>query len=145
MYLLAQLLLTIATVGYSLVPVLADFNATHVTNPTWDPHARFHIVWQVSSYVGVAAIGLYLIWFGPADGHRLLLASAFAVCMYGGFFTAVCTRRWYGGTLYSENGILPIRLTFRARHINADANVAVFASIVAVIVVPALVLLAWMM
>lgn len=37
MYLLAQLLLTIATVGYSLIPVLADFNATHVTNPTWDP------------------------------------------------------------------------------------------------------------
>jgi len=65
--------------------------------------------------------------------------------MYGGFFTAVCTRRWYGGTLYSENGILPLRLKFRARHINADANVTVFASIVAVAVVPALVLLAWMM
>lgn len=145
MYFLVQILLTVAVIGYSLVPVLADFNATHVTNPTWDPHARFHIVWQVSSYVGIAAIALYLIWFGAADRHKLLLASGFAVCMYGGFFAAVCTRRWYGGTLYSENGILPVRLKFGARHVNADANLTLFASIVAVVVVPALVLLGWMM
>ena len=143
MYFLAQILLTVAAAGYGLVPVLADLNATHVTNPTWDPHARFHIVWQVSSYVGIAIIALYLTWFGPADAHRLLLALGFAVCMYGGFFTAVCTRKWYGGTLYSENGIVPIRMRLGVRHMDADVNLTLFAGIVAVVVVPALVLLAW--
>lgn len=144
MYLLAQILLTVAAAGYSLVPVVADFNATHATNPKWDPHARFHIIWQVSSYVGLAVIALYLIWFGPMNSARLLLALGFAVCMYGGFFIAVCTRRWYGGTLYSENGIVPVRVKLGARHVDADANLTLFAGIVAVTVVPALVLLVWM-
>jgi hypothetical protein len=32
---LARLLLTLVTLGYSLIPVLADFNKTHATNPSW--------------------------------------------------------------------------------------------------------------
>ena len=46
-HLLAKILLTIATLGYGLVTIKADFNATHATNPLWTPHARFHVVWQV--------------------------------------------------------------------------------------------------
>lgn len=144
MYLLTQILLTAAAAGYSLIPVLADFNKTHATNPAWDPHARFHIIWQVSSYVGVAAIALYLIWFGPADKQRLWLALCLAVCMYGGFFTAVSTMRWYKGTLFSDNGILPLTLKLGGGEIKADANLTVFATIVVILVSPALLLLIWM-
>ena len=61
--LVAQVLLTLVTLGYSAVPTLADFNKTHATNPLWTPHARFHVVWQVSSYIGLAAIALALIWW----------------------------------------------------------------------------------
>ena len=38
--LIARILLTLATLGYGFVPVLADFNKTHATNPKWTPHAR---------------------------------------------------------------------------------------------------------
>ena len=38
--LIARALLTLNTLGYSLVPVFADFNKTHATNPLWTPHAR---------------------------------------------------------------------------------------------------------
>jgi hypothetical protein len=34
----ARVLLTLATLGYSLLPALADFNKTHATNPLWTPH-----------------------------------------------------------------------------------------------------------
>ena len=65
--LVARVLLTLNTLGYSLVPVLADFNSTHATNPLWTPHARFHVVWQVLSYCGIGSIALFLIWTaGPA-------------------------------------------------------------------------------
>jgi hypothetical protein len=50
--LLARILLTLVTLGYGLATVFADFNKMHATNPQWTPHARFHVVWQICSYVG---------------------------------------------------------------------------------------------
>ena len=54
--LLARVLLTLATIGYGVITVKADFNRTHATNPLWTPHARFHVVWQITSYVGFGLI-----------------------------------------------------------------------------------------
>jgi hypothetical protein len=57
----ARVLLTVATTGYGLLTVEADFNKTHATNPLWIGHARFHVVWQIASYAGFGAIALWLI------------------------------------------------------------------------------------
>ena len=94
--LIARMLLTLVTLGYSLVPVLADFNKTHATNPLWTPHARFHVVWQVSSYCGIGLIALVLIWTsGPVT--KQWLAVALAAAMYGGFFATAFTMPRFGG------------------------------------------------
>jgi len=107
-HLLARILLTVATLGYGLVTIKADFNATHATNPLWTPHARFHVVWQILSYAGVGLIALGLIWIaGPLETERLYLAGALAAAMYGGFFGALFARPIYGGTLFDENGYRP--------------------------------------
>ena len=77
--LLARVLLTLATIGYGLITVKADFNRTHATNPLWTPHARFHVVWQITSYVGFGLIAFALIWTpGPYAVERLYAAAAFA-------------------------------------------------------------------
>jgi len=67
MLLAIKILLTIATLGYSAIPGIFDSNNTHATNPSWTGHARYHIVWQVSSYVYVALLMLCLIWIAGAD------------------------------------------------------------------------------
>src|SRR5437588_4587519 len=97
----ARLLLTITVLGYGLATIKADFNKTHATNPFWTPHARFHVVWQILSYSGVALISLALIWSqGPLSKERLYLAAALAFAVYGGFFVAVFARRLFSGGLY---------------------------------------------
>ena len=109
-HLLARILLTIATLGYGLVTIKADFNATHATNPLWTPHARFHVVWQVLSYAGVGLIALGLIWIaGPMETERLYLAGGLGIAMYGGFFAALFSRPVYSGLLYDENGYPPFK------------------------------------
>ena len=126
--LLARILLTLVTAGYGVATILADINKTHATNPTWTPHARFHVVWQVSSYAGFGLLALGLIWTpGAYAAERLYLACTFAAIVYAAFFVALFTMKLYGGRAYDDNGYLPftVRLANRPRFM--DVNVTVFS------------------
>jgi hypothetical protein len=137
-HLIARLLLTLNAFGYGLAPVFADFNKTHATNPLWTPHARFHVVWQVSSYCGVGLIALWLIWSaGPAG--KLWLAVALAVAMYAGFFATVFSMPRFGGGVADANGIPPLAtMQIGGKPLALDANVTVFSVQVAILIVAAL-------
>jgi hypothetical protein len=124
----AQLLLTFATLGYSLIPAVADLNNTHATNPNWVGHARFHVVWQVVSYLGIALIALALIWVPQANQvNSLWLVTAVAIAIYTGFFTATFSRRIYGGENYDPNGILPVRPPILGRYLAFEVNISIFS------------------
>ena len=124
--LLARVLLTLATVGYGVITVKADFNRTHATNPLWTPHARFHVVWQITSYVGFGLIAFALMWLpGPYRVERLYLAAAFAAVVYGAFFIALATMSIYGGRTYDENGYQPLTMRIGRPRL-MDLNVSVF-------------------
>ena len=79
--------------------MFADFNKTHATNPKWTPHARFHVVWQISSYVGFGLLAFALIWWpGPLVVERLYLAALMsAIIFIGAFFVALIAMPVYGG------------------------------------------------
>jgi hypothetical protein len=128
MLLTAKILLTIVTLGYSLLPAVADFNKTHATNPKWLPHARYHVVWQVSSYICMALIALYLIWgSGESFGlPGLWLAAGLAACAYVGFYAAAFTKPIYGGAQYDENGVLPVKMTIGGKVVFLDPNLTGF-------------------
>ena len=129
----ARILLTLTIVGYALVTIRADFNKTHATNPTWTPHARFHVVWQILSYAGVGLIALYLIWVpGPAPLERLYLAAAISVAIYGAFFAAVFARPMFGGALYDDNGYRPFQPPIGPHHWRWDVNVTAFTGLSAI-------------
>ncbi|WP_376703276.1 DUF6640 family protein [Mesorhizobium sp. ISC25] len=133
-HLLARILLSVATVGYGVATIKADLNATHATNPLWTPHARFHVVWQVLSYTGVALIALGLIWIkGQLEAERLYLAGGLAAAMYGAFFVAMLSRPIYGGVLYDENGYPPFRPPFGPAGWRWDVNVTVFTAMSAIL------------
>jgi hypothetical protein len=75
-------LLTFAIGTFPVINVLADWNKTHIFNPTWPPHARFHaadmsvIVWSI------AAIAIWLLWrrtTEPGVGTRVALLVSFAL------------------------------------------------------------------
>ena len=135
--LLARVLLTLATIGYGVITVKADFNPTHATNPLWTPHARFHVVWQITSYVGFALIAFALIWLpGPYRVERLYLAAGFAAVVYGAFFIALATMPVYGGRTYDENGYQPLTMRIGRPRL-MDLNVTGFSVQLVVLLVGA--------
>ncbi len=137
-HLAARFLLSLASIGYGFVTLKADFNATHATNPAWTPHARFHVVWQMLSYCGIAIIALGLIWLpGPAAVERLRLAAALGGVVLAAFFVTALARPRFGGALYDNNGYLPFKPPLGAASWRWDVNVAVFS------VLSAILLLGW--
>ena len=137
--LLARIGLTLVSIGYSALTVKADFNKTHATNPLWTGHARFHVVWQITSYVGFALIALVLVWSpGAYAQERLYLACAFAAVVYGAFFITLFSMPLYGGRAYDDNGYRP----FAVAGMRWDANVTAFSLLTVLLLVSVALVLA---
>jgi hypothetical protein len=127
-YLIARILLTLVTFGYAGATVIADFNKTHATNPKWTGHARFHVVWQISSYVGFGLLALALIWWpGPDALARLYLVALMAAIVYAAFFIAVIAMPIYGGAAYDDNGYQPFRAPLPVIAKLWDVNITAFS------------------
>jgi hypothetical protein len=125
--LLARILFTLVTAGWSFATVIADFNKTHATNPAWTGHARFHVVWQICSYVGFGILALVLIWApGPLAVERLALAAIMAVIIYAGFFIAAFAMPVYGGRAYDDNGYQPFAAPIPVIATLWDVNMTAF-------------------
>jgi uncharacterized membrane protein len=133
--LIARILLTLATAGYAFATILADFNKTHATNPQWTPHARFHVVWQISSYAGFGLLALALIWWpGPEAVARLYLVAVMAAIVYTAFFGALFAMPIYGGAAYDTNGYQPFKAPVPVVAKLWDVNITIFSVLFVILI-----------
>ncbi|GAS93841.1 putative uncharacterized protein [Mycolicibacterium canariasense] len=122
-----QVLVTLAVLSFAVVAVAADLNRTHATNPRWVGHARFHVVWQAATHVGIGVLAVVLTWapLGPR-GLRVGVAVVIAAVVLAGFFVAMAAMRSYGGQLADPNGYRPVLISIAGRRRVLDKNVALF-------------------
>ena len=102
-----RLLVTAAVLGSGIGHALADLNRTHVFNPRWMPHARFHTASAVVSDVGWAIVSLWLLHRrGTRDEQELALkiAALSPILSYAPFFVAVALP---GSEAEDEPGQIP--------------------------------------
>ena len=95
-----RILITVATLLYGVLPLLADLSETHVLNPSWTPHARFHLVWLLATGASIAALALWLLWVRG----DVVLAAVLGLCVLAGFWIAAATKSLYGGALADGGG-----------------------------------------
>ncbi|MEL6646403.1 MAG: DUF6640 family protein [Pseudomonadota bacterium] len=100
MQLILKIAVTAITVFYGLVPAIADLNETHLFNPLWSEHARFHGAWFLAFTAGIALIALFLIWVRD----DVFLPIAFGMIFVAGFWVATVFGPTYGGALVDANG-----------------------------------------
>jgi hypothetical protein len=58
----SRLLLTAVGLATSVGGYLADWNETHVFNPKWTPHAKFHNGQTMSTGLGLGMLTFYYTW-----------------------------------------------------------------------------------
>jgi hypothetical protein len=88
---IGRLLVTTAVVGSGIGHAAADLNRTHVFNPRWMPHARFHAASAVVTDVGWSAVSLWLLrrpGSGDAQELALKVAALSPILSYAPFFLA---------------------------------------------------------
>jgi len=96
---IAQILLTVGVLEF-FGPIVRDTSATHLLNPSWVGHARFHLAWALV-FMGLSGLcNLYLIWFRrPRSLGNLYLSWVWQACNIFGFWGASILEGSYGGSI----------------------------------------------
>ncbi len=69
-------LFTINAVGLAVGGFLADMNATHIYNPRWPPHAKFHDGQPMVFGILLSLASLFFVWRRTGAGQANMLAAA---------------------------------------------------------------------
>ena len=80
---LAYGLITLVAVLTSSLAYVFDWNETHVYNPRWPPHAKFHNAQTLLLGPLLAAVSLWLLWFKHPFDSAVVTSSLYWIAQLG--------------------------------------------------------------
>lgn len=97
-----RILIVLGNIAYALGAFIADFNETHVKNPRWPPHAKFHNGQTMTLGVLLASTSLFFL-FKPADSIDRQRENVLYSAVIGSFYCAAGMMAiLYLGTAWQE-------------------------------------------
>jgi hypothetical protein len=79
--------LSLSLVLSAVISVAKDLDETHLFNPLWPPHARFHDGAMLNLLVGTCLLGLWLLWRkGTEPQVAAISAAAVPIIFWSAFF-----------------------------------------------------------
>ena len=76
MPLVSRLLFTLSGVGLTLGAHLADLSRSHMFNPRWPPHAKFHTGQTLSMSLFLSLLTILFAWRRTSDQREAVFATA---------------------------------------------------------------------
>jgi len=84
---LGKLILSFVLVAGAVVATAVDWNTTHLFNPAWHPHARFHDALFLLLLDGMSLVVLWLLWRPSKEPDiGVKVAALFAAAAWTPFF-----------------------------------------------------------
>jgi hypothetical protein len=95
----SRIIFTILAIALPVGAHLADYNATHIFNPNWPPHAKFHTGQTLSFSIALALFTLFFAHRITSDKTLTVIASAAFAAIY---FVTQMTAIFYPGTAFRD-------------------------------------------
>ena len=95
-----RILLTILALFTAISPYVFDWNATHIYNPAWPPHAKFHNAQTMVLGACLGVITLYCTWFRNAISLKQSLNEA--VCVVSLYWISQLPAILFPGTMLTD-------------------------------------------
>lgn len=75
-----KLLISLVAIFTAVSPYLADWNKTHIYNPLWPPHAKFHNAQTMVLGAFLGLLAIYCLWLRRdlSDKQKLIEATVLA-------------------------------------------------------------------
>ena len=89
-------------------PYLADWNETHIYNPLWLPHAKFHNAQTMVLGALLGLISLYCLWFRREISDKQKLNEAAVLASL--YWLAQLTATLFPGTALTDPGIYHVKM-----------------------------------
>lgn len=87
-----RILLTIVAVATIIGPYIADWNHTHIYNPLWLPHAKFHDAQTMSMGALLGLFALYLLYRPEPQYNK---DTAFIVALLDAIYFLTQLSAWF--------------------------------------------------
>jgi hypothetical protein len=104
MALSSSLIFTAIGVTLPLAAHKADMNQTHIYNPHWPPHAKFHDGQTLSMSILLGGLTIFLAWWPSNIVTVMVAVAAGAASLY---FITQSTAILYPNTAYVDPGFTP--------------------------------------
>jgi hypothetical protein len=119
-----RVILSIIAVGTVVSPFLADWNATHIYNPLWTPHAKFHNAQTMAMAVLLGLAALFYTW-RKSDNLRASLLPAW---LFAGFYWISQTLAFvFPGVAWTDPDLLPPGHSLTEFPLQLKGDVVLFA------------------
>jgi hypothetical protein len=79
---LGKILISAVLIGDAIVSTAVDWNDSHLFNPAWTAHARFHDASMLNLLWGVTVLGLWLMWRRSSEPEVGVKAAALIPVIY---------------------------------------------------------------
>ena len=77
-----RILVTPVALMTAIGPFVADWNATHIYNPTWPPHAKYHNAQTMLLGLALGTCSLFFTWRRSGDAHAHFRVAALFASLY---------------------------------------------------------------
>jgi hypothetical protein len=103
-----RLLISLVAVFTAVSPYLADWNVTHIYNPAWPPHAKFHNAQTMVLGALLGILSIYCLWLRKEISEQQKLNEATVLASL--YWLAQIPAKFFPGTALTDSGINSLKM-----------------------------------